>query len=390
MMRQLSDIELDRLKYLSSWGIEVSLIEPTQNGLSKSILDATQSVRFLLKKSNMHDFSMQPQGPENKVKVIAHLLNIKKDIESQVTLYRPHTKNGDPRIWFSGLSSFSSAGDILSIAVFNNKLWVINLTTTDVRQSALISSPINLFLNNYSSSQNNVASELLELMKNISKKGFISGTVDADTNIGRLLEKELKIPINSSRAPDYKGIEIKSFRSERTNRKNLFAQVPDWNLSKFKSSKEILDAFGYDRENIKKLYCTVTALRYNSQGLKLRIENTPDLLVEESNDIGDFLAWRLEKLRERLVEKHSETFWVSAISKIENGCEYFHFTNIEHTKGPLLTNFEVLIETGGITVDHLIKEKGASVVEKGPIFKIAKNALAVLFPPSKTYDLTSL
>jgi hypothetical protein len=82
--------------------------------------------------------------------------------------------------------------------------------------------------------------------------------LNADTAVGRTLEAALGIQINSSKKPDYKGIELKSFRNKRDNRKNLFAQVPDWELSKFKSSAEILDAFGYQRQQDFKLYCTVS------------------------------------------------------------------------------------------------------------------------------------
>jgi hypothetical protein len=51
--------------------------------------------------------------------------------------------------------------------------------------------------------------------------------------------------MNSSRTPDYKGIELKSARENKGTRKGLFAKTPNWELSKFKNRTEILDAFGY-------------------------------------------------------------------------------------------------------------------------------------------------
>lgn len=386
-MRRLTQAELKSLKYLSSVNIEVALIEPTQNGLNKSILDATESLRYLLRTTALHDFKSQSQGPDHKVSIQAHLLNADDELASVASLYRPMTKKGDPRIWFSNLRSYASPGDILAIAILNGHLWVLNLTSLNLEDATKSNTLVSNFFEEYTSKKNNVAEELLLLMKTVAAKGFIPGTVNADTAIGRLLEQELKIPINSNQTPDYKGIEIKSFRAERNNRKNLFAQVPSWEISKFKSSKQILDAFGYEREGKKKLYCTVSCIKYNSQGLRLELQ--PDFLIEMSQnpEIGHFIGWRLEKLRQRLLEKHAETFWVSANTKIENGREYFHFTKIEHTKGPLVTNLELLLELGKITVDHLIKERGSSAVEKGPIFKLDKNSLDVLFPASETYDL---
>ena len=214
--------------------------------------------------------------------------------------------------------------------------------------------------------------------------------VDADTSVGRTLETALGIDINSSKQPDYKGIELKSFRSSRTNRKNLFAQVPDWELSKFKSSSEILDAFGYWREENFKLYCTVSAVNRNSQGLTLRLDSNIKQLFENSDkvEIGDFVVWTLEKLHKRLLEKHRETFWVQAVSTIQDGMEYFQYSEVEHTKKPILSQFDLLIEQGVITLDHLIKRNSkGKVVEKGPLFKIQQRGLDLLFPPSEKHSL---
>ena len=103
--------------------------------------------------------------------------------------------------------------------------------------------------------------------------------VAANISVESTLETALGIDINSSKQPDYKGIELKSFRSSRTNRKNLFAQIPDWSLNKFKSSTKILDAFVYHREDDFKLYCTVLAITRNSQGLSLKLDSDIKQLI---------------------------------------------------------------------------------------------------------------
>ena len=63
-MRQLSNNEIDRIKLLTEKSVELCLIEPTETGLVKSILDATGSVRAYLKAQNIHDYEMQKQGQE--------------------------------------------------------------------------------------------------------------------------------------------------------------------------------------------------------------------------------------------------------------------------------------------------------------------------------------
>jgi len=391
-MRQLTLIEIDRIKILTENSVELCLIEPTETGLVKSIMDATGSVRNFLKSKNIHDFGLQNQGQESKVQITSKLIDTDKSINSIASLYRPNTKNGDPRIWFKGLGNYSKANDILGIIEFDGILYVLNITQIDLEKllNSNIHNPLKELIEEINHISNEVADELLILLNKISSQGPVSAMLKADTAIGRTLETLLGIDINSSKKPDYKGIELKSYRDKKGNRKNLFAQVPDWGLSKFKSSSEILNNFGYIRGEDFKLYCTVSALVRNSQGLTLKLDSKINQLLENSDkaNIGDFIAWNLETLHNRLLEKHNETFWIAADSIIIDNKEHFQFKKVEHTRKPIVTQFDILLEQGIITLDHLIKRKSTgSVVEKGPIFKIKPNALDLLFPPSQSYSL---
>ncbi|EKT3967303.1 MvaI/BcnI restriction endonuclease family protein [Flavobacterium psychrophilum] len=391
-MRQLTSIEIDRIKILTENSVELCLIEPTETGLVKSIMDATGSVRNFLKSKNIHDFGLQNQGQESKVQITSKLIDTDKSINSIASLYRPNTKNGDPRIWFKGLGNYSKANDILGIIEFDGILYVLNITQIDLEKllNSNIHNPLKELIEEINHISNEVADELLILLNKIASQGPVPAMLKADTAIGRTLETLLGIDINSSKKPDYKGIELKSYRDKKGNRKNLFAQVPDWSLSKFKSSAEILNNFGYNRGEDFKLYCTVSALVRNSQGLTLKLDSKINQLLENSDkaNIGDFIAWNLETLHNRLLEKHNETFWIAADSIIIDNKEHFQFKKVEHTRKPIVTQFDILLEQGIITLDHLIKRKPTgSVVEKGPIFKIKPNALDLLFPPSQSYSL---
>jgi hypothetical protein len=393
-MRQLTTLEINRIKLLTEKSVELCLIEPTGTGLEKSIMDATGSVRTYLKANNIHDFELQKQGQESKIQITSFLISSDTLVNSVASLYRPNTKKGDPRIWFKGLGSYSKSNDILGIIAYEGNLYVLNITQLDLHKliESKISNPLQDLVNEINQISNEVAEELLILLNRIAAKGPVPAMLQADTAIGRTLETLLGIDINSSKKPDYKGIELKSYRDKRGNRKNLFAQVPDWNLSRFKSSAEILNAFGYSRGEDFKLYCTVSTLVRNSQGLKLKMDNEISQLIENSDkaSVGDFVVWGLETLHKRLLEKHNETFWIAADSVTIGGKEHFQYKKVEHTKKPIVSQFDILLEQGIITLDHLIKRKSTgSVVEKGPIFKIKPNALDLLFPPSQSYSLLS-
>jgi len=377
---------------LTENSVELCLIEPTETGLVKSIMDATGSVRNFLKSKNIHDFGEQNQGQESKVQITSKLIDTDKSINSIASLYRPNTKKGDPRIWFKGLGNYSKANDILGIIEFDGILYVLNITQIALEKllKSNIHNPLKELIEEINHISNEVTDELLILLNKFALKGTIPAILKADTAIGRTLETLLGIDINSSKKPDYKGIELKSYRDKKGNRKNLFAQVPDWNLSKFKSSSEILNNFGYHRGEDFKLYCTVSALVRNSQGLTLKLDSKINQLLENSDkaNVGDFIAWNLETLHNRLLEKHNEPFWIAADSILIDNKEHFQFKKVEHTRKPIVTQFDILLEQGIITLDHLIKRKPTgSVVEKGPIFKIKPNALDLLFPPSQSYSL---
>lgn len=395
-MRSLTNEEQNRLEYLTGNSVACTLIEPTATGLGKSIMDATGPVRSFLKQERVHDYSNQGQGQTHKIQIESFIYDASKIYSSKASLYRPTTKKGDPRIWFQKLKRHASPNDILAIIFFDEKLHVLNLTQTpiDTLIESTIANPIQELINAIRTEENSIANELLNLLLELTKRGPIPSILDADTSVGRTLETALGIDINSSKQPDYKGIELKSYRSKkgRSNRKTLFAQVPNWKLSKFKSSAKILDTFGYWREEDFKLYCTVSSLKPNSQGLKLRLDRDIEWLYENSDrkEVGDFVVWPLELLHERLLTKHKETFWIAADTVIIEGRNHFIYTEVEHTRSPIISQFDLLLDQGIITLDHLIKRnKEGKLSAKGPLFKIKPNCVGLLFPPSKQYQLVT-
>ena len=391
-MRKLTKVEKDKIELLTRNSVSLSLLEPTKTGLKKSILDATGPVRDYLDKLNIHNYSSQKQGKDYKKIIAANIITEDGTIKSRASLYRPKTKKGDPRIWFKNLREITYPNDIIALLWFDSMLQIFNLSKLNIKKllEGKQSNVLKDIVEDINEQENLIADELLFKLRKIAKQGFVPSMVTADTGIGRTLETMLGIPINSSKKPDYKGIELKSYRSKRNNRKNLFAQVPNWTLSKFKSSTVILDNFGYKRHGDFQLRCTVSTITRNSQGLKLKIDHDLKRLLENSDkkNIGDFAVWTLDKLHQRLITKHNETFWISADSKVIDNQEYYHYKLVEHTKKPIVSQFNILLEDGTITMDHLIKRTPTgSGKEKGPLFKIKPKGVNLLFPPSKKYDL---
>jgi hypothetical protein len=398
-LRELTSVERRRIERLTAESVDVTLIQPTRTGLGKAILDATAPVRNFLRDRHLHDYDRQGQGgPENRVKLEALLLSARYAIASTASLYRPKAKTGDPRIWFTGLPSYAEPDDMIAITEHKGRLVLINITRIDVDDVLDVqrTGPIWEIIRDISAAAQSISHELLAKLRKIAAAGLVPSVMSApaDTAIGRTLETALGIAINSKREPDYKGIELKSYRraltTSRENRKTLFAQVPNWAISKFKSSREILDAFGYKRDDAFKLYCTISTRNRNSQGLSFRIDDKGGTLNECSDRVetGAFASWILKDLRASLVAKHSETFWVGARVHNVGGRDHFEFKDVLHTRKPIPSQFDILLEQGEITMDHLIKRNAnGRVSEKGPLFKINAASLRLLFPPPQEYDL---
>lgn len=382
-VRPLSSFESKNLAILNDAGVVSSLVFVTATALQKSILDATAPVRALLRDTGIHDYAVQEQGQENKRVLEALLLEDEAAISLRMTMYRPNTKDGDPRMWFSKLSAYCDPDDVLAVFPIQSKVHVVNLSRVklqhDVGQSVATK-----FFADLRSKSSVVAVELLERLRQLANSGPLRADFLADNAVGVSVETALGIARNSSRLPDYKGIELKSGRSQllaRKTRASLFACVPDWSISACRSSAEILDRFGYDRGKQFKLYCTLSTRKPNSQGLQLEVQDVPRYLKEVSSTRPhDVAIWKLQRLEERLLEKHKETFWVKARAERKGSLELFHLLSVVHTRTPNVPQLERMLADGTVTVDHLIKRTASGgAQEKGPLFKIEHKRIPELF-----------
>lgn len=382
-------------------GYDVAFIVPTPTGLGKSIMDAHQPFRAWLKRNDIHDFFAQKQGTTHKVLTkgifITHRGSKHYIIEVDVSLYRPETKTGDPRLWIYKLNQLglAEAGNLIAFIAIDRKIYIVNCSNRADLQFALDEG-----LPRVHPQINPIATELLQKILVIHKKGFIPTTVQGDTGVGMTLEDQLGISANTSTKPDYKGIEIKSTRIDSKGRSNtrsqLFGKVPKWSLSPIESAVNLVNKRGYiDKDGRSALYHTMNAQQPNSLGLYIDIDYANDYLRQMfmgNNGITEHDAtWVLDDLRRALIKKHKETFWVKARHNNDRNNEMFHYVEIEHTTNPYIEKWETLIETGLITLDYTLHIKPSGTADDhGYPFKLHKNAKAALFPDPIRYELAKM
>lgn len=385
----------DYLPLFSELNLDMAFLYITKTGYEKGIIDATLPVRSFLNRNKLHNYETQGQGQaENGVTLPSKMILHDKTINLISSLYRPKTKKGDPRIWFRGIKKYCDANSFIGLVTDKKQIYIFNLTDTAIKTSLYEKGYVYQELLKLSQEKRSIAYELYTKIKNIHNKGFIPTVVSGDTGVGMTLEHELGIPPNSDAKPDYKGIELKASRKKIKNptRNVLFNKAPDWKNSSCKSTRELLNKYGYyseDKDRIQ-LYCTISATKPNPNGFYLDIDNNESTLKVMHTKDGEVVEWNLEYLKELLLNKHAETFWVEAESKFIKELEYFQYNKIIHTMQPKVNFISSLIMSGVITLDFGMHFKqNGSPYWRLYALKIHKNNLNKLFPQPKEYDLTT-
>ena len=400
-MLAMSDTDIEQFfPIFAKTGVPVAFLVPTPTGYGKSIMDATGSVRELLKNENVHDYEYQRQGPEAKVMIESFFVYPDGLRETVASVYRPMTKKGDPRIWFSKLPHYCNPCNLLALIVIEHKIYVINLSDEAISASLKNRGFVYDILLEAVHKDNLIAQELLNKIQIIHNQGFIPSITPGDPGVGDTLEHALGIDRNNSKSPDYKGIELKTTRLTRngsarqTTRSTLFTRVPDEGLT----YRQIVDAYGKvqiprgDTVARLQLYETFRVSRPNAYDLVLEVDSNNDrlkMLHQEERVRRYVSAWLLSNLREALLIKHHETFWVKAVSENRNGIEFFRYDKILHTKNPNASLLAPLLEADKITVDLAAHYKpDGKWRDHGILFKMKPEDLPLLLGDPVEYDLT--
>jgi MvaI/BcnI restriction endonuclease family len=394
-----SDFPIEEaIDVFAAFGIEAAFIVPTQTGYEKSILDAHKSVRAFFKFHGIHDFDAQGLGADEfGKKVPITYLSEEGLIEKDISLYRPKTKTGDPRMW-TNIRGYAEPYNLLAfIASDDGELFLINCSRAGLlNQTKLPGSFLYKIFTGFSKSE--TAIKLIDDLRKVAALGWVDSTRFGDTAVGHTLETLLGIKANSSKLPDYLGeIELKSGRRPTSgnpkNKSTLFSKVPDWKNSSMKAA-EILQEFGSrnpEKDRLE-LYVTVSD-QPNRQGLYMLYSENLELVetraIHASNGDMPVAQWDVVNLQEDMRSKHKETFWVQAETRKDPaGNEQFRYVRVTRTRRPMVGNIGPLINAGKITLDYTMSEKSSGGVrDHGYLFRIWPKDLSLLFPAIEKFEL---
>lgn len=399
-MLTMSDTNIEQfLPVFAKSSTSVAFLVPTPTGFGKSIMDATAPIRELFSSAGLHNYEEQLQGQNYKVLVKTYLVNANNLTETESSLYRPETKKGDPRIWIYKLKQYCKPCNLLALVIIKKALYVFNLSNPQIANSLISGGFCNDILQEADYEANAIANELLSKLREIHNRGFIPSITEGDPGVGDTLEYALGINRNNSKAPDYKGIELKTTRLTRhgstrsTTRSTLFTRVPDEGMT----YRQIIDNYGkvqIPRNSTVarlQLYETLRCSRPNAYDLVLEVDVNDgrlNMLHQEERLRRYVSAWKLANLREALLLKHHETFWVKAQSEDRNGHEYFRYDKVLHTKNPNASLIAPLLEADKITIDLAAHYKpDGKWRDHGVLFKMSPDDLPLLLGEPKEYIL---
>ena len=399
-MLAMADKPIDSfLPYFASCGANVAFLVPTSTGYEKSIMDAIGPVRQLLLDEDIHDYDTQGQGPEYKQVVQAYFVTDSTVIDTVASLYRPATKQGDPRIWFSGMKKYCIPNNLLALIIIKKAIYVINLSNPSISNSLRHHGYVYDLLLESVQQEELIAKELLDKILQIHNNGFLRSITKGDPGVGDTLEHALGISRNSSRNPDYKGIELKASRLTRNGqqraatRQTIFSRVPDTGLT----YRKIVETYGKVQtprgksEPRLQLYETFRCSRPNAYDLQLGVnsqKNTLDIFHVPTHKYVS--SWTMALLKDTLLQKHRETFWVKAHSIVRDNIEYFRYDKVLHTKHPNPALLAPLFESDKMTVDLAahISPDTHHYRDHGVLFKMYPSDLTLLFGEPREYDFT--
>ncbi|MGC8618738.1 MAG: MvaI/BcnI family restriction endonuclease [Thermoplasmata archaeon] len=193
--------------------------------------------------------------------------------------------------------------------------------------------------------------ELVDRLKEISDEWIPSHRIH-DTGIGKTLEDLLGIRENNFPGPNGELVELKSIRRDSSSMISLFTKTP----SPKGAVKKLLEDYGYPSEKDPtkpNLHVDLYGNRVtNIRGIPSLKLVTTESRVDISNLNGTvYGGWDYEALKERFEEKMHRVLLVKAESKINDGKEWFRYSEAWVLMGFSFERFIKLIREGTVKVE---------------------------------------
>tara|TARA_R110000787_G_C13393364_1_gene442816 strand:- start:352 stop:1353 length:1002 start_codon:yes stop_codon:yes gene_type:complete len=201
---------------------------------------------------------------------------------------------------------------------------------------------------------------------------------------GLSLEHYLSIPQNSSRQPDFMGIELKTKLGNTLQ--TLFSRVPSRYIA-CRDKHHLVEKYGYYDE------------KRGRRALYTSFNNTPDTfgfylgakknrIVVSKNKIK-ILDYDDSVLEDAILSKHNETAYISvSVSRLRSGKTGCRFDQLLYCKTPSLFRFMRMADNGSVYLDFTLSEVAGRVKDHGFLWRVPQETIEELYQETQLIDLS--
>ena len=193
--------------------------------------------------------------------------------------------------------------------------------------------------------------QIIEKLKELKRKRFVSTNRRGDTGIGKTLEDLLGIKENNIPGPNARMLELKSGRKGSSSMLTLFTKTP---LPRGKAIPTLLEKFGYPspKDGRKILHATLKATSFTRikgrRALKVKVNELVEIVSFDGETMG---YWDNELLAETFHTKLPALLYVKANTRGGRANEEFWFNEAWLLTGFSFEDFKELVRDGTIFID---------------------------------------
>ncbi len=223
---------------------------------------------------------------------------------------------------------------------------------------------------------------LVDNLRRLYARGFLPIPFRGPGRFGLTLEHHLGIPRNSSKEPDFMGIELKTKHDSPLH--TLFSRTP----SRFVGCSdrgELLRRFGRPDGTQRKIALR-TSFGRQSDSFGFYLQSS-DSSIKVRNGNTTVLEYSHEHLEEALLSKHSETAYLEVVSQENEGETHCRFEEMLYCKWPSILRFLKLVERGKVNLDFTLSMEGERVKDHGTLWRVKSDALEDLYLSARAIQL---
>lgn len=206
-------------------------------------------------------------------------------------------------------------------------------------------------------------------LKDLKAAGDIPVRNSGTGRYGLAIEAALGIVANSSKQPDFMGIELKT--KSDGSLQTLFSRTPS-RFTGVADKKELFSRYSYADINSKQRLSTSFGSVSDSLGFSMRVS---EQVIQVSNRGQSLFEYEAERIEEALLSKHSQSVFLQVRGR-DGSCK---IDSALYCQWPSVIRFLQLVNSGKVNLDLTLSQRGSSLRDHGFLWRIAGEDLSRLY-----------